>query len=555
MKRALVLLLLVSPAQVGAYELTGGSWRQNAYPGGVPWCPVVNAVDATTQTMRTAFANALDGAMLAWTEDGYPSGSIPGIPCSAYNSAKSSCSGSPNVGDSQPWVWWETAWTSIAGVGPSTICVTPYWTSGTELVQAKVIFNDQNYYWSTNGSATDVGSIAVHELGHFIGMGHYDEYSSGKRQECYSATYPSVMCAAYSNGVARIPTADDVLGVCYLYPRTGAMGSSCTTGSSCNSDICHVSGYCSQACPPACPLGYSCVSNRCERDQGTPTCAQCGSAPCGAGSVCVGASGGSFCAPPCNNNTDCLLGFWCGIDTGSGGACWPLGNTCTSSAPTAGQTCGFNGTCALGNICLQTPVGDKCYQVCDTRDDCTNSNHRCYDTSQPGVSYCDAGSTTCDCDSDSACTQGCGCDLDCNDCSCNLTTRCEPTCGCDPHCIRCSCDTTLGCDGGCDCDPDCADCACDVTVACDPGCACDKQCPCLCDTTTICDGDCNCDPECLCLCDTTTACDPDCDYCDPECGGCFSAALIPSAAPGSRADLAPLLGVFIGLGWLRRRRR
>ena len=129
MRSALAALLVLLPSSAFAYELTGGSWRLDAYPNGVPYCPVINARHATTPVLRADFGDAVDGGMLAWTEAGFPIDGIPGIPCSAYRAQKSSCSGTPNEGDSQPWIWWESNWGSISGVGPSTIGVTPYWLS------------------------------------------------------------------------------------------------------------------------------------------------------------------------------------------------------------------------------------------------------------------------------------------------------------------------------------------------------------------------------------------------------------------------------------------
>jgi MYXO-CTERM domain-containing protein len=500
-----VALLLPAPAL--GYELTGSSWRMSAHPDGVPYCLVVNAIDANTATLRTQFANAVDAAVAAWTAAGYPSQSIPGIPCSAYQALKSSCIGTPSEGDDNPWIWWEDAWGSISGVGPSTIGVTPWWTSGSEITLAKIIFNDRDFTWSVDGSATDVGSIAVHEYGHWVGLDHYDEYSATKEQQCASATLPSVMCSYYSDGVSRIPTADDIMGVCYLYPTEGALGSACSSGGACDSGICHAAGYCTQACPPSCPLGYECVNDRCEREVAPPTCPVCATMPCGAGSVCIGASGGSICTGYCSQHGDCPLSFYCADLEGGGGVCWPAGNVCDDAGPAAGQACAGDGECAFGNICLQLSTGgDECFESCRASSDCSRSNDRCY-LLEPGLGYCDTASTACSCDTSQVCQAGCSC---------------------DPDCDTCACDVTAGvCNFGCSCDPFCQGCGCDVTFGCDANCACDS--------------------ECGCSCDATTACDADCD-CDPECGGC-NCALSPAA------EGAPVLAVVLGLLGVYRRRR
>ncbi len=266
MRYALVAALSWAIAtSASAYNLTGGKWDMAQYAAGVPYCPVANSADATTTTKRNQFAQALDDAMAAWTATG--GSTTPAITCSAYKARKATCTGSPSFNDSQPWVYWEAAWSALGG-GSSTIGVTLYYLSGSEIVEAKTVFNDQNFYWSVDGSATDVGTIAVHEFGHFVGLGHYDEvegrWIDARAYECYNdpGPYPSVMCAASTgNAPQRIPTQDDRNAVCFLYPNGNPIdpppaNSSCTCDTSTACD-----GGC-EHCDPEC---------RCDCDR-TTTC-------------------------------------------------------------------------------------------------------------------------------------------------------------------------------------------------------------------------------------------------------------------------------------------
>jgi len=563
--RFLTLAVIATvPSMAHAYETTGVSWRMSSYPNGVPVCPASDrAIDANTEALKASFRKAVLDAIYAWTDTGN-SVDVPGMPCSAFRINETTCSGSPYPGSSQPWIYWEANWGSVGGVGASTIGVTPYSYSpfSAEITEAKIIMNDRNYYWDTNGINTDVGSITAHEFGHFIGLDHYDEFSFAKQQECFnSVNYPSVMCAAYVGGVGRIPSADDTLGGCYLYPKNGALGSACTDGGQCNSGVCHGDGYCSDTCMTAgdCPLGYTCPAGQCERDVPPPSCPMCGDLPCDAmSSTCIGASGGGFCTPYCTPGS-CPTGFFCASLQGGGAVCWPISNTCSQQGPGPGQACTGQGECALGNICLQINQAGatRCFEVCAETEDCPDGQ-RCNSTNDPELSYCEVAA--CGCDTDFACQSGCACDIDCN-CMCNTTLDCDSGCSCDPHCNQpppCSCNTTNGCDGGCPCDPDCsAGCGCDVGPTCDTTCACDPNClapaACDCDETFDCDPNCPCDVECICACDETFSCDDDC-ICDPECDGCLSAAIIPTPGNVGRTGMGAVGILLLVLG-LRRRRR
>ncbi len=560
-----------------AYELLGATWPSAFYPNGVPYCPVINAKDATSATLKAQFGAAVDASARAWSDQQ--------TLCSALQvrnaTGDSLCNGSPSYSSDTPWVYWETNWGAVPGVGPSTIGVTPYWSSSSQITSAKILFNDRDFTWtvSTQNPSTDVQSIATHEFGHFFGMDHYDANSTQKRYECNGAVYPAVMCSFYPGGIVRTLTSDDVQGICYLYPKAGAIGSSCDGG--CGTGLqCHpTDGYCTKSCG-TCPTGYSCNTSLavCERDVPPPNCPSCGSLPCGEGSMCIGASGSSFCTDPCSASSPCPFGFDCTPLDGGGSICWPQSNSCASS-PVAGEPCGPNYACGLGNICLQDDTqGGTCYKLCTGDGDCSNGD-TCQDLGS-GVKYCGAdttcptcGSLPCDassycvslgssalctpaCTTNSQCPVGFTCiGLSSGGSACYpLAESCSATdpgpgqaCGaggvcklgsvCKSGTCYLACRVNGDCPNGKSCYPIAGEantgycdttgdgpCSCDKTAgSCDAGCTCDPSCTgvCTCDVTSgSCDAGCACDASCpsnqLCLCDSTTSCDADC-ACDPEC--------------------------------------
>ena len=494
----MVCFVMLLGGNLQAYELTGASWNLSAYPGGIPWCPKVDsAADANTSAKREQFITELRNAMNRWSGNE--------LQCSSYVHRETTCGGSPFADSEQPWVYWEGNWGSVPGVGSSTIGITLSWMSGSLYAAGKVIFNDRDYYWDTAGQQTDVGSIATHEFGHFVGMDHYDERDASKRQECqYGSQSPAVMCASYVGGVMRQLSADDIAGVCSIYPNNGAIGSPCDSNSDCRGGICHADGYCTESCVTAgqCPSGYDCVNGQCQRESGGSSCSACGELPCLATSSCVGSGSLEFCSNACFGPSDCPLGFICASAQGGSSMCWPAGNSCNADGPGAGDTCGSGGVCGLGNVCLGSGSAQTCYQVCQGAWDCP-TGESCVETSQPGLRYCDGTS--------GGGTSG-------GDCSCNVDSTCNAECTCDPDCT----DT--------------------VSVS-----------PCACDVYYGCDEDCACDIECICECDEYYGCDAGCD-CDSECKGCFNAALLPQLGNAHVTDLSPLIVVLGGLFLYRRRR-
>ncbi len=99
----------------------------------------------------------------------------------------------------------------FAPLNPFVYAVTVTLAGGSDIREQDVVFNS-TLDWSTTGlpaDGADVESVALHELGHVLGLGHED-------------VLPSVM---RSSGDASVPrrslSPDDEAGVRYLYPSPG----------------------------------------------------------------------------------------------------------------------------------------------------------------------------------------------------------------------------------------------------------------------------------------------------------------------------------------------
>jgi hypothetical protein len=169
------------------------------------------------------------------------------------------------------------------------------------IVSGDVLFNAAGFRFSNrdDGDPIDFGSIdfetiAVHELGHFLGLGH-------------TSIEGAAMFPAYPGRAQRALEADDQAGVCTLYPRPCACGARdpCPAGFHC------VEGLCELTPPP--PL-------ECPPDPDCPVCARCNDdADCGPGGVCLPAgfiSDDALCTRTCSGSEDCPEGTDCFVIPG-----------------------------------------------------------------------------------------------------------------------------------------------------------------------------------------------------------------------------------------------
>lgn len=201
--------------------------------------------------------------------------------------------------------WEEHNWDPQFGSANVTIGVTltSVWNDCT-LADGPILFNGVGFTFSSNGSQTDMQSIATHEIGHQLGLDH-------------SSISQSTMFASYSGGTApRSLHQDDIDGVCALYNKA----CTCITSNDCVAgDICST-GVCREA---------PCTST----------------SQCQAGLECQ-ISTGKCIVPPCSADVDCETGFYCASDATCKSRC-PICSPCTSNSD-----CGQNGVCSNLGKCI-----------------------------------------------------------------------------------------------------------------------------------------------------------------------------------------------------------
>jgi len=176
------------------------------------------------------------------------------------------------------WINKPDTWPGELGPVDSVIGVTmPVWSGdgmGNSLIyDADIVFNNVGFCWfdynpanpgatCSGGTPVDTQSIATHEQGHFLGLGHTN--SPGATME-----------PAYSGGndIASIEE-DDINGVCTLYPlgasatsctpcRLGAANNECSTQTKACTGQCIGLYTCISACPTSDQNAYDTCATQC----------------------------------------------------------------------------------------------------------------------------------------------------------------------------------------------------------------------------------------------------------------------------------------------------
>ncbi|MCB9733988.1 MAG: matrixin family metalloprotease [Deltaproteobacteria bacterium] len=251
-----------------------------------------------------------------------------------------------------------------------------------EIVEADIVFNGYQQTWSTSGAnfSTDVKNVAVHEIGHMFGLQHvlygYPESNP-----------PTMATTADPYMKTRTPEADDLAGLCFLYP-SGSFR--CSADSDCPLVVddgssgeyyvgqvgCDATGKCggfstegptggSGALGDSCVGDGDCASNDCY-----PTTATAG--------VCT-----QECQTASNN---CPSGFTCRAysNAPSLGLCFAGGST-GGTTPNGG-TCSSSSQCQ-SQLCIQSSGGTVCREPCASAASC-GANETCQTIPGAGFGAC-----------------------------------------------------------------------------------------------------------------------------------------------------------------------
>ena len=256
------------------------------------------------------------------------------------------------------------------------------------ITDADMILNGIHWTWTTDANEVgqgpapgnvDIETVVLHEAGHFFGLAH-------------SQDPDSVMFATNNKPTQRSLDTDDVQGICALYSNGqpvpggsgGAVGSPCTSGGDCTSQICvddlNVGrAYCSQVCvagqTDACPVGFSCEAG----GDGNSYCLapipvdelcdQCTNGNQCSSGLCVTVANVNDLQPFCSQTCDptegapntCPNGYRCEVARLGAtflGACVPNTGLCEPSGK-GGQDelCFANGRCKPGHRCIEYFAG------------------------------------------------------------------------------------------------------------------------------------------------------------------------------------------------------
>lgn len=187
-----------SPAVAPEGYVANGQHWPGAHPMEETYVINVNTGDAGGGNgSADAFRNAILAAGNSWSNAGanfaFHYGGASGVTSSGN--------------DGQNVVHWENMGNS------STLAETTWWYSGDQIVEADLRYNDY-YTWdatgSPSGSEVDLQSVTLHELGHWLSLGHDTDPG------CPNVS--AVMCATYNLGTTKQSLgANDVAGIKAIY--------------------------------------------------------------------------------------------------------------------------------------------------------------------------------------------------------------------------------------------------------------------------------------------------------------------------------------------------
>ncbi|MCB9642493.1 MAG: matrixin family metalloprotease [Myxococcales bacterium] len=348
------------------------------------------------------FATALQEAVNSWSKPACTSFKA------SYGGIRTNLSPSTRDGSVVLYFPTQSEWAQY-GAGSSTLAFArpiPTNSQG-DLGDGDVIFNP-NLPWGADNvqnSEYDITSVAAHEFGHAIGLGH-SQFSSALMYYATSGRGPLWVSTYKSN----LP-ADDVTAICSTYPRLNCTQQSdcsgcftCNTGSrTCEPrQITPASNLCKPCSSPAdcggaqdvcirTPEGNRC-GQACDKDECCPSGYRCSDVG-GGQKQCVHTSG-SCPAVPCTSDANCGPGESC-----QGGTCKPKPVAADANA------CKFcnNGQCSGSNKCLDLRGESRCLQPCAADLFCP-TGYYCQSTGAGRV--CAPDNLICPCGADADCPTG-----------------------------------------------------------------------------------------------------------------------------------------------------
>ena len=194
----------------------------------------------------------------------------------------------------------------------------------------------EHFDWSFESPRSDALSLEVairHEMGHALGLLHVCELDGVGGAPVCDGSYElqrSVMHPVYaqSSGLA----ADDVAGVCALYPReSSTCAGGCAVGAHCEHGECVPDCAAPARCDGSCLTDGDCAEGRCSQtggaegqcvaggDHGT----SCGRGEEFASGLCLmGSTRGSICTATCRDASDCEAAERC-VRIGAEQVCAP----------------------------------------------------------------------------------------------------------------------------------------------------------------------------------------------------------------------------------------
>ncbi|MFZ5894934.1 MAG: matrixin family metalloprotease [Myxococcota bacterium] len=193
------------------------------------------------------------------------------------------------------------------------------------------IYLNANFRWSLDANPTpparSVKAVLVHEFGHSFGLIHPCEIDDEPR--CTASDDANVTMYPVYNPEQASLAADDVAGICFLYPVPDCTATGCPGGAICSEGACRA-----ECAGTLCDPGEICSAGRCQQPNPCP------------GNSCVGRI--------CNKDSQCGLFEHCST-----------AGRCAQGSRLEGQACAESTDCERG-VCFQ----GSCRQRCGTIGDC-----------------------------------------------------------------------------------------------------------------------------------------------------------------------------------------